>query len=472
MTIFWVVQILKTIGLFYILFLTFRQLINTQKLLKIEEQAGGAIGHVSISLSVNFFNILAFISIMIPIVIFFISDWTTTDVQNFALLFVPFYLILGLLAWRSLRQPRKIWVFHQNYLFRLDQPDCRYRYSDVQYAEFPKFLFVPMYLLHFGVEGKMRSAFFDDRNFKMVKAIFQQQTLGLKDRSKLGPLAKALRYGSLSLGLVLLVVFAFSLASMYIQAGKRASIAPDFTQTSQNRVPLGGSVTLGYARGTLFAFDETQAAVNAYDPNGKYQYTLNIPSSTSGSGGMYFVDDLMVLEDSNYVTYAYLDGDFLGYYLTGDDTENGFSVKFYNKETILIQSVPIEYEDDFDFGIVVDQDQYCFFYTSGNTITVFPLDGSSESVVESAADYTSIVIPYATDSITVDGVRYYQAWGSIHKVTEQGVQIIVQSDILTWYANTPDAIYMPFLLAIFFLLVMPIIMNVIRRRHVLSRLDV
>lgn len=71
----------------------------------------------------------------------------------------------------------------------------------------------------------------------------------------------------------------------------------------------------------VYCYSQYFQAVNTYNHNGKYQFTLKVPNDRNGKGYMYLVDDILCIKNKSGNIYQYKSGELKNIIVINDQEE-------------------------------------------------------------------------------------------------------------------------------------------------------
>lgn len=104
--------------------------------------------------------------------------------------------------------------------------------------------------------------------------------------------------------LCLSIVISICLAEkIFDKAGKNTCIKIDY------EYPFSGIDNIAVDDKYIYCYSQYFQAVNTYNHNGKYQFTLKVPNDQNGKGYMYLIDDILCIKNKSGNIYQYKSGE-------------------------------------------------------------------------------------------------------------------------------------------------------------------
>ena len=133
--------------------------------------------------------------------------------------------------------------------------------------------------------------------------------------------------------------------------------------------PFSGIENIAADDQYVYCFNQYFQAVNAYDHNGKYQFTLKVPNDDNGAGCMYLKDKTLCVKNKRGDVYQYESGNLKNKILMKDQL-----VKVYDKNGKKILSENIK------------DDREVYYYKNKKLTTISYSD--SEDILANNSDTT------------------------------------------------------------------------------------
>lgn len=371
-----------------------------------------------------------------------------SDKRNFVFMLLPFYLLAFFVGFYCQYRWKSVWIFDKKTCYQFNKQGLQYNYKNFDYLELAEsHMRGGMDILVFYIGGKKyKSRMKNEDDYLRVKSRMSKE---VSDRS--AKIKKELRecnalYLSCSIPGVILILASAALLFWRLNQEFLIKSQDQLITTKQSTpVPLSGEVTFGHIGQTLYAFSESQAAVNAYDLTGRFQYALKVSQSTNGKAYMYIKDDLLFIKARNHNVYWFGSGNFRGVIQTiYSDKSVEFAV--FDEKKKLIQVVDLEKDSHYIAIMYLDHVLYYYHYSDSGDI-LYKNDGKTETKL---GVYRDNAPPYvaATSTLKINGAEYSETFGDIHLSKGNTNRVIVKAELSKWYFYTPIVVFPIFLLGV------------------------